>query len=251
MTTNIRSFQKLSQVQFKLFMREPLAFFFTMVFPLLMLLLFGAIWGNEPGSSIFSDQYGYIDAQVPALAALIIGTVALMSIPVATATAREQHLLRRFRATPLRPGVYLASDVLVYFLVSLVGMILLVVVATLVFGLRFSGNWGKVLLAFTLCALAFIAAGYLLASLAPTARSAQVIGQVIFFPMMFLSGAAMPLAIMPDGIQQIAQYLPLTYVVRLLQSLWFGQGWDMTAVAILVVMLVVGTLVSIRAFRWE
>ncbi|MCO6450158.1 MAG: ABC transporter permease [Caldilineales bacterium] len=251
MATSVHSFRKLATVQFKLFAREPLAFFFTLVFPLLLLLLFGAIWGNEPGSSNFSSQYGYIDAQVPALAALIIGTVAMMSIPVATATAREQHLLRRFRATPLRSSVYLAADVAVYFLVALAGMAVLIAVATVVFDLRFGGDWGALLLGFTLSALAFIAVGYLIAGLAPTARSAQVVGQVIFFPMMFLSGAAMPLAIMPDTIQQVSQWLPLTYVVRQLQSLWFGTGWDMTAVVVLIVMLAVGTALSVRVFRWD
>ncbi len=247
----LRSAAKLTFVQIKLFLREPVAFFFNVAFPVLILLLFGAIWGNEPGSSFFSPAFGYIDMQTPALAALIVGTVAFMTIPIATATAREQKLLRRFQATPMRPVVYLVADVVVNFAVALLGMLLLVVVAKLVFGLRFDGNWASLLAGFTLASLSFIAVGYVIASLAPTSRVAQVVGQVIYFPMMFLSGAAMPLQIMPPGIQSLAEWLPMTHVVHLLQGLWFGNNWDGTAVLVLVGMLLVGTVVSARTFRWE
>jgi len=247
----LRSAAKLTFTQFKLFLREPVAFFFNLAFPVLLLLLFGVIWGNEPGSSFFSPAYGYIDAQTPALAALIIGTVAFMTIPIATATAREQKLLRRFQATPMRPVVYLIADVIVNFAVALTGMILLVVVARMVFGLRFGGSWMALFAGFTFAALSFIAVGYVIASLSPTSRVAQVAGQVIFFPMMFLSGAAMPLQIMPASIQSAAQWLPLTHVVRLLQDLWFGGQWNTTALLVLSGMLVVGTAVSVFAFRWE
>jgi len=247
----LRSAANLTFVQFKLFLREPVAFFFNLAFPVLLLLLFGAIWGNEPGSSFFSPIYGYIDAQTPALAALIIGTVAFMTIPVATATAREHKLLRRFQATPMRPLVYLIADVVVNFAVALLGMILLIVVARLVFGLRFGGSWVTLFAGFTFAALSFIAVGYVIASLAPTSRVAQVVGQVIYFPMMFLSGAAMPLQIMPPGIQSVAEWLPMTHVVHLLQSLWFGGQWNSTALLVLGGMLVVGTVVSAVAFRWE
>jgi len=104
-----------------------------------------------------------------------------------------------------------------------------------------------------LSALAFIAVGYVIAGLAPTGRVALVIGQLTFFPMMFLSGAAMPREIMPEAVRRIGDFLPLTYVVSLLQGLWFGETWDehLTAVMILGGMLVVGAIVSSRVFRWE
>jgi ABC-2 type transport system permease protein len=251
MSTQIRSFRKLSFVQFKLFVREPLAFFFTAVFPVTLLLLFGAIWGNAPGSAGPGSPYGYVDSEVPALTGLIIATIALMSIPIATAAAREHRLLRRYRATPLSPAIYLAADVAVYYAIALLGMIMLIVIGKIVFDMQMAGSWLSIFLAFTLSALAFIAGGYLIASLAPSERSAMVIGQLIFFPMMFLSGAAMPLFILPENIRKVSEWLPLTHVVRLLQSLWFGQGWDMTAVGVLLALLVIGTMLSIRFFRWE
>lgn len=244
----MHAFTKLTQSQFKLYMREPVALFFTVIFPALLLVLFGAIWGNDAG---YAGPHGYIDLQVPALSGIVIGTVALASIPITTATNRELKILRRFKATPMRSSTYIAADITVNFLVALLSMIVLVAIGRLLFGLRFGGNWAAVLGGFLLSALSFMSFGYIIASLAPTGRIAQVAGQLLYFPMMFLSGAALPLQIMPDGIRQVAQWLPMTHMVKLLQDLWFGNGWDGTAVAVLGGLLVVGGIVSARIFRWE
>src|SRR6185503_729280 len=123
----MRGLGKLTLVQFKLFLREPAAFFFTLVFPALLLVLFGAIFGNTPNPQ-FNPNFGYIDTEVPALAGIIIGTVSLMGVPVATATAREHKILRRYRSTPISPLTYLAADVTVTFCVALGGMVLLILI---------------------------------------------------------------------------------------------------------------------------
>jgi len=246
----MHTYLKLTWLQLKLFGREPVALFFTLAFPLMVLLLFGVIFGNEIDPQ-YGGRYGYIDAQVPGLTAIIIGTVALMSIPIATATAREQKILRRYKATPMPPLVYLAADITMHVFMALIGLVILVIAARLVFGLRFGGNWVQVFGGFLLSALSFAAVGYLVAGLSPTVRIAQVVGQVLFFPMMFLSGAAFPPEIMPEGVRAAANWLPLTHVVTLLQGLWFGQGWSSLSVLILGLMLVLGTVVSVYTFRWE
>jgi ABC-2 type transport system permease protein len=244
---------KLFLMQVKLYLREPVAFFFSLAYPALLLLLFGFIYGNQPAPEFWGRNYGTVDASVPAYAGIIIGTVALMGIPIDTAASRETGVLRRYRATPLHPAAYLISCVSMYLVVALVGMIILVVTGKLVFGLRFAGSWINVLAAFTLSALSFYSAGYLLASLAPTARIAQVVGMVIFFPMMFLSGAGMPLQLLPESLRRLSDFLPLTYVVRLMQGLWFGDPWPTLWLPTLVLagLLMVGTVASTKLFRWE
>ena len=229
---------------------SPNALFFNLCFPVLVLLLYGFIWGNEPGG-YFSQDFGYIDMMVPALAGLIIATVAFMTIPVAPASAREQKLLRRYQVTPLRPIVYFTADVSVYFSVALVGVAFLILAAKLFFGLRFDGNWLAVLAGFTLSLLAFISLGYIIASLAPTSKLAQIVGMVVFFPMMFLSGMTIPLMIMPPGVQEFANWLPLTHVVYLLQDIWLDGAWNSLSGLILLGVLAVGTAVSTATFRWE
>lgn len=247
----MQSFLKLTQTQLKLFTREPVALFFTIAFPLLLLFLFGAMFGNDPSPRYGDGSFGYIDSYVPALAAIVIGTVALQTIPISTATSREQRVLRRFKATPMPSWVYIAADVVSNFIVSLIGMVLLIIVARLVFGLRFGGSAPNVLVGFLLASLSFIAIGYIIASLAPTSRLAQAAGSLVFFPMMFLSGAAFPIAIMPEGVQRVSDFLPMTHMVKLLQDLWFGDGWNNTALIILATMLVIGGIISAKIFRWE
>jgi ABC-2 type transport system permease protein len=244
---------QLYRIQIKLYVRDPVAFFFSMAYPTLLLLLFGFIYGNNPAPEFWGRNYGTVDASVPAYAGIIIGTVALMGIPIDTASNRENGVLRRYRATPLRPVVYLIACVLMYLTVALIGMMILILVGKLVFGLRFAGSWLSVLAAFILSALAFYALGYLISGLVATARAAQIIGMVIFFPMMFLSGAGMPIQLLPANLQRISEFLPLTYVVRLLQGLWFNDSWNTLwpPVGVLSSILIVGTVLAARFFRWE
>ena len=176
-----------------------------------------------------------------------------MGIPIDTATSRETGILRRYRATPLHPAVYLIASVGVYLAIALLGMAILVVVGKLVFGLRMAGSWPSILVAFLLSAGAFYSLGYLIAGVVPTARVAQAVGMVVFFPMMFLSGAGMPLQLLPEVLQKVSNFLPLTYVVRLIQGLWFGEAWKTLWLPSLVlsVILLLGTLLATRFFRWE
>jgi len=248
----MNALRKLIAVQAKLFFREPAAFFFTLILPAFLLIIFGAIFGNTPDPR-FNSKLGYIDAEVPGITAIIIATVALMGIPISTAEEREKQILRRYRATPLSPITYLTATIAVYFSMALLGMFVLIAIAKIFFGLRFEGSWLSVFAGFSLSALAFFAVGYVIASLAPTTRVAQVAGQILFFPMMFLSGATFPLQMMPAGVRRVSEFLPLTHVIRFLQGLWAGNSWGthITEIVILLVMLIVGAFISSKTFRWE
>jgi len=247
----MRSLLKLTWVEAKLFLREPEAAFFTLAFPLVMLFIFGGIYGNEP--TPFFGGRGTVDMSTPAYMAMIIGTTGLLSIAIHIANYRERGILRRYRATPLHPTTILTSQVAVNFIMTLLGALLLVIAAKLIYNLRFEGNILSVLAGFTLSTLSFLSVGFLLASLAPTARAANIVGMVIFYPNLFLSGATIPKEVFPETINLVSRALPLTYVVRLLQGLWFGEAWGehLIEVAVLVVMLIVGVAVSVRTFRWE
>jgi len=249
----MRGTGKLFLMQFKLYLREPLAFFFSLAYPALLLLLFGFIYGNQPAPEFWGRNFGTVDASVPAYTAIIIGTVALMGIPIDTATNRETGVLRRYRATPLHPAAYLIASVAVYLVIALLGMAILVLTGKLIFGLRMEGSWFSILAAFALSAFSFFSVGYLIASIVPTARIAQAVGMVIFFPMMFLSGAGMPLQLLPEGLRKVSDFLPMSYVVRLIQGLWFGESWIALWLPTLVlgVLLVAGAALSARFFRWE
>ncbi len=242
---------KLTWVEAKLFIREPIAAFFSMVFPLMLLFLFGSIYGNEP-SSLFGG-HGLVDVYVPAYIALVIGTNGLLSLPITIANYRESGVLLRLQAAPLRPQAILLAEIAVNFLMTLVGALLLIVVGKLVYNLHFLGDPFTMFVAFTLCCLSFFAFGFVLASLLPNARAVQIVGMVIFYPMLFLSGTAVPAQLLPKNLQNFAQFLPLTWVVKLLQGLWLGSSWgdQVTYVIALVALLVVSVSISARFFRWR
>ncbi len=246
-----RGLVPLMVVQAKLYVREPVATFFTIAFAPLLLVLFGLIYGNEP-TDLF-DGRGSMDVTVPAYIGLVIVTVALIGIPIQTATNREMGVLRRYRVTPMRPITYLIADVSAYYLMTLTGTILLIAVGAVAFGVRLEGSLPAVLAGFTLCALAFFALGYLLAGVAPSARVAQTIGMVVAYPMMFLSGASLPLELLPPGLRHAADFIPLTYVVKLMRGLWFADPWASLWLPILVLtgILILATTVSARVFRWQ
>ncbi len=247
----MRGLLQLIWTQAKLYLREPMATFFTIFYAPLMLVLFGSIYGNTP-SRMFGNR-GTIDVSVPAYIALIVVTVGLMGIPISVATERETGVLRRYRATPLHPLAYLVSDVVTYLTMTLVGVLLLVLVGRLGWNLRFDGNVLSVLGGFLLGALSIFAFGFLVASLSPTARIAQTVGMVLAFPMMFISGATIPWEILPDGVRRVGEFVPLTHVVKMLRALWAGRSWGEVWVSAVVLagFLLVCAALSARFFRWE
>ena len=247
----MRSFYKMVWMEIKLFLREPIGAFFTLVFPLMMLFLFGGIYGNEP-SDIFNGQ-GTVDISIPAYTAMIIATTGLLGLVITVASYRENGILRRLRTTPINAITILAAQVVVLFLMTVIGMAFLILAGKLVYHMNFSGNVFHVFLGFTLSCMSFFAIGFVLAGLMPTARTAQIVGMVILYPMLFLSGAGFPRELLPDTIQKISTFLPLTYVVNLLRGLWVGETFDqhIVNVGVLIGILIIGVLISILTFHWE
>jgi len=247
----MRGLGQLLITNFKLFLREPIGAFFTLAFPSLLIVLFGAMYGNDP-NTLFGG-YGSMDISVPGYTALILGTVGFLSVPIALSGYREVGVLRRYRASALRPLTYIIADVLANLCMTMMGMAILVLVGWLLYQVRFEGNVILLIGGVILCGLSMFSAGYLIASVVKGARTAQIVGMVIFYPMMFLSGAGMPLELLPDSIKRISDFLPLTYVVKLLRALWFGENWGehLLETVVLVGILVICTAISARFFRWE
>lgn len=245
----MQAVRKMTWIELKLKMREPIGVFFTLVFPLLLLFLFGAIYGNEP--TPFLGGRGSVDNSVPGYIGMIIGTIAFTGLPVVLGEYREQGILRRLQATPLSSTAVLGAQISTYIVLALFGTVLVVIPGMVVYGLAAPSAPFAVLLAIILSCISFFSIGFLLAGVMPTANAAQAAGMALFFPMLFLSGAGMPQEMLPDSLINFSQLLPLTHVVNLLKGLWFGEGWDITAVIVLILMFIIATLLSAKTFRWE
>jgi ABC-2 type transport system permease protein len=247
----MKSLSKMTWMEAKLFLREPMSAFFTLIFPLIYLFMYGAISGNEP-TPMYGGR-GTIDAAIPSLTAVIISMAGLMSTTITLATYREKGILRRLGTTPVSPLVVLAAQVIVVFAMTCLGMLLLIAAGKLVYHVRFDGNAFSMLAGFVLCSLSFFGIGFILAGSMPTVRSAWVVAMVLLYPMLFLSGAFFSIELLPAAVQKVSAFMPLTYVVNLLSGLWIGEPWSshLLDVGVLAGMLLLGILITTKIFRWE
>ncbi len=247
----MKSLLKMTWMEAKLFLRDPLSAFFTLVFPLIYLFMYGAISGNQP-SPMYAGR-GAIEAAIPSLTAVVIAMTGLMATTMTLATYREKGILRRLATTPVRPLVVLTAQVIVLFSMTCLGMLLLILAGWFFFNVRFAGNAFSLLGGFILSSLSFFGIGFILASLTPTVRTAWVVAMVLLYPMLFLSGAFFAIELLPPVVQKISAFMPLTYVVRLLNGLWVGQPWGdhLLDVGVLTGLLLAGVIVSSKTFRWE
>ena len=133
------------------------------------------------------------------------------------------------------------------------GILLLSAVGTVVYNVRFAGNILSLLAGISLGTLAFFALGYAIAGLAPSTQTVVIVGNVVLYVLMIFSGSVVPMEVMPQSVQAVSGFLPLTHLVSLLRGLWFGIGWEslVTEVAVLAGLLIVGTYGVGRTFRWE
>ena len=248
----MKSLLKMTWMEAKLFLREPVSAFFTLIFPLVMLFIFGSIYGTKSVPGTDSTQ-GAIGTLIPAFTAMIIGMTGLMPVTITMATNRENGILRRLRTTPVSPLVVMAAQVVVVFVMTALGMLLLIIAGKLVYHVQFDGNALSLLAGFVLSSLSFFGIGFILAGTLPTARIAQIVAMLLLYPMLILSGAAWPRELMPATVQKISAFLPLTYVVTLLRGLWVGEPWGkhLLDVGVLAGMLILGIIISVKTFRWE
>jgi ABC-2 type transport system permease protein len=143
----------------------------------------------------------------------------------------------------------IASQLLAGLAMAAAGAIALVTVATVLYGAAPPVATGSVLGAFVLATLAFQAIGFLVGSVMRTARGAQAMGMVLFFPMWLLSGAAPPTSLMCASMRHISGLLPLTFAVHAIQQPWLGEGLRPLDLALLGGLLIVAAGLSARTLR--
>lgn len=242
---------KLSGVEAKLLLREPMTLVFTFGFPLLVLFVLSEVFGTEvvvdeeTGETVFRGVPA-AEYYLPAYIALVTATIGVLAIPVHLAGYRERGVLRRFRASGLPVWAVVGSQVLVGIGIAAVSGVLLVIASALAYGTGAPERPVGALAAFLLVGAAFGAFGSLLGALLPTARAAQGAGLLLFFVMMFVCGAGPPPEVLTPVLRRVADGLPLTYGIRALQDPWFGFAWSTRA---LLVMIGVGALSALLAAR--
>jgi len=248
----MRGLGNLIWVEIKIFLREPMGAFGTVVVPVLVLMLFGRIGTSViPRGQAAATNFFKVD--VPVFVAIIIAINAVVSLVTIISVYREGGILKRLSTTPLRSETILTAHVIVKLLLTATTLAL-----TFLLGRKSLLTESHIpLVSFTIAVLittwAILAIGFLIASIVPTARFAQPISSIILYPMLAVSGLFMPLRSFSPTFRSIARVLPFTYAVSLLQGIWKGQPWsahigDIVALAFVFVFCIA---LSTKVFRWQ
>ena len=241
-----RGLLKLTWLEIKIFMREPLGALGTILIPVAIFVGFGRLVGAR-GLSSAARAGDIARVDVPVFAAMMIAISAVLSLVTIVSIYREGGILKRLRATPLRPQTILSAHVLVKLLLSVATVLLMVLAGKRYYPLKVDVPVFSFTIALLLSTASILAIGFVIASIVPTARFAQPLGGAILYPMLGLSGLFVPLAMMPPSLRAVARVLPLTYAVNALRDVML-KGADLTWPTL---QLDVGVAVSAKVFRWE
>ena len=236
------------RIQQLIFWRNRESAVFVFVFPPMLFLLLGAVYD------------GTIDG-VPAADRLLVGMIgygcantAFGGLAITMVIRREAGILKRVRATPLPPATYLAAVLVSTLLVFALQMIVTVLLGVLLYDARGAESWPAMIPVVLLGGVAFAGLGFGAASLIRSAEGSSAVINLVILPMAFLSGSFGPTQSYPEVLQKIADVLPLTYLIDLLEAAYLhGQGLthDLGAVGVLAAWGIAGYIVAARRFGWQ
>jgi len=229
----------------RLALRNRAFIFFSLVFPLVFLFLFLGLFARSNVAAV-----PYMLASV--LALTVMGSFWGLSMQLVN--FREQGILRRFRLTPVGAGAMLASSIGSNYILTLPTVVIEFAVARNLFHMQGWGNLWGVFLLVTLGIVTFAALGLIVASVTNTAQETQVINQILWSAFLFLSGATLPLPMLPSWIQRFALFLPATYLVVGLERVMVAHVGALQVIAELLSLAIsaaIAFVISQQLFRWE
>ncbi|MGE3274731.1 MAG: ABC transporter permease [Vicinamibacterales bacterium] len=241
---------RLVWLETKIFLREPLGAIGTVIVPVIVFVVLGRFVGGRPQSA---EDAGFLTVGLPALAAILIAINAVLSLVTIVAIYRESGILKRLRATPLRPVTILTAHVIVKLMLTAVTLGLTLAAGKRYYPISLDLPVLSFSLALVVSTVSILSVGFLIASIVPTARFAQPVGAIILYPMIAISGLFVPLDVLPPWLAAVAHAQPLTYAASLLVGIASGDRWlaHIGDLAGLAIVFVVCISLSSRVFRWE
>jgi len=248
----LRGLWTLTWIEIKVFLREPLGALGMVVIPVLVFVVVGRMLGHRvslPSLSLNS----FLRVGVPVLGSILITLSAVLSLVTIISIYREGGILKRLRATPLRPQTILTAHVIVKLLLTAVTLFLMVLAGKRYYPIGIHAPLLSFTIALLISTWSILSIGFLIASVVPTARFSQPIGALILYPMVGLAGLFVAVESLPPKLQIVARILPLTYAVSLLEGIWKGDPWSahLRDVIALILAFMVCMALSAKIFRWE
>jgi ABC-2 type transport system permease protein len=238
---------RLIRAEMRLTVRDPLVLTFVLVFPIVTMLIIGGAFGTDPDVAFEGQNPSHW--YVASYFTVVIAATGLIMLPVHLASYRERGVLRRFAAAGFpRWSFALAELVLGFATIAIAGLLLLVVAAP-VYGVPAVHDLGRVALGLLFGSLGFISIGILLGTLLPSARAAQAVGLLLFFPSFLLGAGGPPPHVMGSVLRQIGDALPLTWVTTSIRQPWLGIGTPTGTLAAVIALAVVATVAAAQRAR--
>ena len=241
----------LTRTQAKVFLREPMAVFFGLVFPALLLVVIGTVF---PGATETSPDLGgrrLVDIYAPVSIALGLATVAISILPATLGGDRERGILRRLSTTPVHPRALVTAHLAVQFIVVACATVAAVLIGMGLFDIPFPESPGWFAVSFVLGAVSLLSIGLLIGALVPTASSGQGIGMIFYFPLLFFAGVYIPLEVMPEGVGSVSRLTPSGAAVQALSSSWAGATPTTSSLLVMAGYAVVAGSLATWLFRWD
>ena len=241
---------RLTVTEAKLFLRDPTAWFFVLVFPPLLFAILGAV----PAFRAPDPDLGglrVIDLYVPILVGFVLAMLAISVLPNYLATYREKGILRRLSTTPVPPSSLLAAQLAMGLTLAVGAATLVIGIGAVAFGTDLPEQLAGFLVAFVLAAASLYSIGMLIAAVAPSGKAAAAIGTLAWFPVMFFAGLWVPREAMPDTLNRVGDFTPLGAGVQAMQDAWNGAWPDPLHLAVMAAFAIGASLAAARLFRWE
>jgi len=240
---------KMSWLEQKLFLREPLTVLFALALPLVVLFVMGGVFGNESTPEVYRGV-GAMNYYVPAYVALVTASVGLISLPTHIASDRERGVLKRYRASGVPAWTLVGSQIVVTFIIATVSAIVLIAVAMPTHDVVSPDSILRVIAGFILVALLFAAIGVLLGAVLPSSRAAQALGVLLWFVLLILGGAGPPPEVLTGAMGTIGDLTVLRQAIEVIQDGWLSLDPGYSWIVVGGITLVAGFL-AIWLFRWE
>lgn len=217
----MRRFMTICKIEFILFLRDFFSVFFTLVFPTLMLVLFGGIYGNGPLYP--GAEVGVMDSSVPAYCVMVIGVTGLMAFPLTLAGYKEKKIYKRFDVTPVGKKSIMLAQVSVNLAMTLLGIGILLAAGKILYDVQIRGMAPAIGISLLFSVAAMFSMGFLFTALGKDAKITNLLCYLFYFVMLFLSGATIPDMFFSGAVKKIAALLPMTYAVDLMQGIFAGE----------------------------
>jgi ABC-2 type transport system permease protein len=244
----MKTLLKIILVETKLFFRDPATWVVALLLPAIVLLILGILPGLNVPQEVFGGKR-FVELFIPSLIVITQATLGVNYLPIRLTTDREKGVLRRLSTTPVKPGWYLAAQLLINLVMATAAVCLLLLVGRLAFAIPFQANLPGFLAAYLLGLTSMLALGMLVAAVAPSARAGAALAMPLYFLSMFLGGAYVPRIFLPDILVWIGQYTPPG--VQGLVDAWNGISPQPLQLTALTAITVLSSTASARLFRWE